>query len=144
MAGGGRAPGKDADPLIVLTPSALERYGLPVVLSDEERHAGRIPEDHKVVKQLVRAEWKLTKRNLGSWARIYRPATGSDRQCVQRCISSWNALDPRSWDHAVQLAAGGPCPGVGCVRVAGDDAARFDRGDRSGVDDRAAPTDPGL
>ncbi|GGW82724.1 hypothetical protein GCM10010350_79390 [Streptomyces galilaeus] len=71
-------PGKDADPLLVLTATALERYGLPATLTDEERHAGRLPEGHKVIKQLVRAEWKLTKRGLGPWARIYRPATGSD------------------------------------------------------------------
>jgi transcriptional regulator with XRE-family HTH domain len=97
-------PGKDADPLIVLTESALERYGLPVALTDEEKLAGRIPEGHKVAKQLVRAEWKLTKRGFGPWARIYRPATGSERACVQLCIPSWNALDPRSWGHAGQLA----------------------------------------
>ncbi|MEU3602285.1 helix-turn-helix transcriptional regulator [Streptomyces sp. NPDC006798] len=98
-------PGKDADPLLVLTPSALERYGLPVALSEEERVAGRIPEGHKVVKQLVRAEWKLTKRGFGPWARIYRPATGSERSCVQLCIPSWNALDSRHWGAAGQLPA---------------------------------------
>ncbi|MFJ9380325.1 telomere-associated protein Tap [Streptomyces sp. NPDC101455] len=97
-------PGKDADPLIVLTQSALERYGLPVALTAEERLAGRIPEGHKVIKQLVRGEWKLTKRGFGPWARIYRPATGSERNCVQLCIPSWDALDPRSWGHAGQLA----------------------------------------
>ncbi|MFF9042140.1 telomere-associated protein Tap [Streptomyces sp. NPDC014892] len=97
-------PGKDADPLLVLTEAALERYGLPVALTDEERLAGRIPEGHKVIKQLVRADWKLTKRGFGPWARIYRPARGSDRQCVQLCIPSWNALDSRHWGHAAQLA----------------------------------------
>ena len=97
-------PGKDGDPLLVLTESALERYGLPAALTDEERIAGRIPEGHKVIKQLVRADWKLTKRGFGPWARIYRPATGSERACVQLCIPSWNALDPRSWGHAAQLA----------------------------------------
>ncbi|MFF3034775.1 hypothetical protein ACFVS7_27665 [Streptomyces rubiginosohelvolus] len=30
-------PGKDADPLLVLTEAALERYGLPVALTQEER-----------------------------------------------------------------------------------------------------------
>ncbi|MZE56748.1 transcriptional regulator, partial [Streptomyces sp. SID5770] len=40
-------PGKDADPLLVLTEAALERYGLPVTLTEEEKHAGRIPEGHK-------------------------------------------------------------------------------------------------
>jgi len=97
-------PGKDADPLIVLTTSALERYGLPVALTEEERFAGRIPEGHKVIKQLTRAEWKLTKRGFGPWARIYRPAQGSERACVQLCIPSWNALDTRTWGEAGQLA----------------------------------------
>ncbi|MFJ3824490.1 telomere-associated protein Tap [Streptomyces nodosus] len=96
-------PGKDADPLLVLTEAALERYGLPVALTDEERLAGRIPEGHKVVKQLARADWKLTKRGFGPWARIYRPATGSERACVQLCIPSWHALDSRHWGEAGQL-----------------------------------------
>ncbi|MFC9289756.1 telomere-associated protein Tap [Streptomyces sp. NPDC057052] len=97
-------PGKDADPLLVLTEAALERYGLPLALTDEERLAGRIPDGHKVIKQLARAEWKLTKRGFGPWARIYRPATGSGRACVQLCIPSWNALDTRHWGGAGQLA----------------------------------------
>src|SRR5690606_17132469 len=43
-------PGKDGDPLLVLTRAALERYGLPTALTDEERLAGRLPTGHKVVK----------------------------------------------------------------------------------------------
>ncbi|MFE1071979.1 telomere-associated protein Tap [Streptomyces sp. NPDC058783] len=96
-------PGKDADPLLVLTESALERYGLPTALNDEERLAGRIPENHKVVKQLVRAQWKLTKRGFGPWARVYRPAQGSERACVQLCVPSWHALDARHWGATAQL-----------------------------------------
>ncbi|MFI9283513.1 helix-turn-helix transcriptional regulator, partial [Streptomyces sp. NPDC053076] len=95
--------GKDADPLLVLTEAACERYGLPAELSHEERLAGRLPEGHKVIKQLERAEWKLTRRGLGPWARIYRPAHGGRRQCVQLCIPSWHALDDRAWGHAAQL-----------------------------------------
>ncbi|MGV9700515.1 telomere-associated protein Tap [Streptomyces sp. NPDC003470] len=111
-------PGKDADPLLVLTEAVLERYGLPVALTEEERHAGRLPEGHKVVKQLVRAEWKLTKRGFGPWARIYRPATGPDRRCVQLCIPSWNALDTRHWGRAGQL------PPADLARVLGVYASR--------------------
>ncbi|EGX55481.1 putative telomere-associated protein [Streptomyces zinciresistens K42] len=96
-------PGKDGDPLLVLTEAVLERYGLPATLTEQERLAGRIPEGHKVIKQLVRAEWKLTKRGFGPWARIYRPAQGSERACVQLCIPSWNALDTRHWGEAGQL-----------------------------------------
>ncbi|MFE9773481.1 telomere-associated protein Tap [Streptomyces sp. NPDC005931] len=95
--------GKDADPLLVLTPAACERYGLPDRLSEAERHAGRLPEGHKVVRQLQRAEWKLTRRGFGPWARIYRPAEGGRRRCVQLCIPSWNALDDRAWGRAAQL-----------------------------------------
>ncbi|MFF0537143.1 telomere-associated protein Tap [Streptomyces coelicoflavus] len=95
--------GKDADPLIVLSEAACEHYGLPVSLSREERLAGRIPQGHKVVKHLSRADWQLTKRGFGPWARIYRPAQGSERACVQVCIPSWDALDTRHWAHAGQL-----------------------------------------
>ncbi|GHE24204.1 telomere-associated protein Tap [Streptomyces hydrogenans] len=111
-------PGRSADPLLVLTEAACERYGLPVVLSEEERSAGRIPEGHKVVKQLVRTEWKLTQRGFGPWARIYRPATGSERACVQLCIPSWGALDPRHWGSVGQL------PPAELARVLGVYASR--------------------
>ncbi|MFJ4767637.1 telomere-associated protein Tap [Streptomyces uncialis] len=96
-------PGKPADPLIVLTEAACERYGLPVALSEEERIAGRLPEGHKVIKQLTRADWQLTKRGFGPWARVYRPAQGSERACVQFCVPSWKALDTRHWGAAGQL-----------------------------------------
>ncbi|MFK4119952.1 telomere-associated protein Tap [Streptomyces longwoodensis] len=95
--------GRDSDPLLVLTAAACERYGLPAVLSEAERLAGRLPEGHKVVRQLERADWQLTRRGLGPWARIYRPAQGSRRRCVQLCIPSWRALDGRAWGHAAQL-----------------------------------------
>ncbi|WP_406729061.1 helix-turn-helix transcriptional regulator [Streptomyces sp. GD-15H] len=111
-------PGRDADPLLVLTQAALERYGLPAALTEEERLAGRIPEGHKVVKQLVRADWKLTKRGFGPWARIYRPATGAQRACVQLCIPSWHALDSRHWGGAGQL------PPADLARVLGVYASR--------------------
>jgi transcriptional regulator with XRE-family HTH domain len=96
-------PGKDADPLIVLTEAACERYGLPLHLTEEERLSGRLPEGHKVIKQLVRADWQLTKRGFGPWARIYRPAQGGQRMCVQLCIPGWDALDTRHWGEAGQL-----------------------------------------
>src|SRR5690606_289436 len=44
--------GKDADPVLVLTVAALERYGLPAELSAEERRAGRLAAGHKVLKQI--------------------------------------------------------------------------------------------
>ncbi|MEV4865457.1 telomere-associated protein Tap [Streptomyces ossamyceticus] len=111
-------PGKDADPLIVLTEVACEYYGLPVTLTQQERLAGRLPEGHKVKRQLTRAEWQLTKRGFGPWARIYRPAQGSERACVQLCIPSWDALDTRHWANAGQL------PPADLARLLGTYAAR--------------------
>ncbi|GHB67487.1 transcriptional regulator [Streptomyces viridiviolaceus] len=111
-------PGKEADPLLVLTEAALERYGLPTMLTEEERHAGRLSEGHKVIKQLTRMEWKLTKRGFGPWARIYRPAQGSERACVQLCIPSWHALDSRHWGNAAEL------PPAELARVLGVYASR--------------------
>ncbi|MGA4803520.1 telomere-associated protein Tap [Streptomyces lavendulocolor] len=94
--------GRDADPILVLTASALERFGLPAALSEEERRAGRLPAGHKVVKQIERAGLQMTQRGFGPWARLYRDPEGSRRRCVQLCILPWNALDTREWgrkDH---------------------------------------------
>ncbi|MGW2918182.1 helix-turn-helix domain-containing protein, partial [Streptomyces angustmyceticus] len=101
--------GKDADPLIVLTDAAAERLGLPAVL--EDRRGLRLGEDHKAVKQLVKARWKLTKRGFGPWARVYRPAEGGRRHCVQFAILPWGALDTRSWGDTAQL----PAPDIAAV-----------------------------
>ncbi|WP_042427993.1 telomere-associated protein Tap [Streptacidiphilus anmyonensis] len=112
--------GKDGDPLIVLTASAAKRFGLPSALLDEQVYPGkrlpanhvdvaqraqRLPEDHSVVKALLRAKWNLTKRGFGPWARVYRKAEGSERQCVQFAILPWGALDPRHWGAAAELPA---------------------------------------
>jgi DNA-binding transcriptional regulator YiaG len=112
--------GRDGDPLIVLTAAAAERFGLPTALLDELVYPGkrlpanhvdlaqrtqRLPEDHTVVKALLRAKWQLTKRGFGPWARVYRPATDGGRQCVQFAVLPWGALDPRHWGSAAELAA---------------------------------------
>ena len=90
--------GKDFDPLIVLTPAAAVKLGLPERLEGhEQRRSLRLPEDHPVVRQVLKAKWQLTQRGFGPWARIYRKAQGRERQCVQLAILSWGALDERSW-----------------------------------------------
>ncbi|NUK02248.1 helix-turn-helix transcriptional regulator [Streptomyces lunaelactis] len=108
--------GKDADPLIVLTEAAAERLGLPAVL--EDRRGLRLSEDHKAVRQITRAKWKLTKRGFGPWARIYRPAQAGQRQCVQFAVLPWGALDARAWGSADRL------PPAELARVLGNYAAR--------------------
>ncbi|MFI8007980.1 telomere-associated protein Tap [Streptomyces sp. NPDC086010] len=90
--------GRDADPILVLTAAALERFGLPVALSEEERRASRLPSGHKVVKQIERAGLQMSQRGFGPWARVFREPEGSRRRCVQLCILPWNALDAREWD----------------------------------------------
>ena len=93
--------GKDADPLIVLTEAAALRYGLPARL--EDRRNLRLPEDHKVVREIIQAEWQLTRRGFGPWPRIYRPAQGGVRRCVQLAVLPWDALEPRAWSGAASL-----------------------------------------
>jgi DNA-binding transcriptional regulator YiaG len=96
--------GKDSDPLIVLTAAAAVKLGLPERLEGhEQRRSLRLPEDHPVVKQVVKARWRLTQRGFGPWARIYRKAQGRERQCVQLAILSWDALDERSWPGVAEM-----------------------------------------
>jgi len=96
--------GKDSDPLIVLTAAAAVKLGLPERLEGhEQRRSLRLAEDHPVVKQVVKAKWRLTQRGFGPWARIYRKAQGRERQCVQLAILSWDALDERSWPGVCEM-----------------------------------------
>ncbi|HEY1156517.1 MAG TPA: helix-turn-helix domain-containing protein, partial [Arthrobacter sp.] len=96
--------GTDSDPLIVLTAAAAVKLGLPERLEGhEQRRSLRLPEDHPVVKQVVKAKWRLTQRGFGPWARIYRKVQGRERQCVQLAILSWDALDERSWPGVTEM-----------------------------------------
>jgi hypothetical protein len=93
--------GRDADPLVVVTAAAAVRLGLPERL--EDRRSLRLPEDHEVVRQIARAGWRLTRRGFGPWARVYRPAEGGGRRCVQFAVLPWGALDARAWGGADRL-----------------------------------------
>ncbi|MEH6376242.1 helix-turn-helix domain-containing protein [Streptomyces sp. KLMMK] len=96
--------GRDADPLIVLTAAAAVKLGLPERLEGhEQRRSLRLDDEHPVVEQITRAQWKLTQRGFGPWARVYRPAQAGQRQCVQFAVLSWDALDPRSWPGVAQM-----------------------------------------
>lgn len=108
--------GKDVDPLVVITAAAAGRLGLPEEL--EDRRGLRLPDDHKINKQIARAKWKTTKRGFGPWARVYRPAQAGRRQCVQFAIVPWGALDARAWGDAAHL------PAAELARVLGTYATR--------------------
>ncbi|MGW5679228.1 telomere-associated protein Tap [Streptomyces sp. NPDC003860] len=89
--------GSDADPVVVLTPAATKRFGLPAEL--EDRRSLRLPDTHKVVKDLTKAGWTLTKRGFGPWARVYQPVKNGIRRCVQIGVVPWGALDRASGWH---------------------------------------------
>ncbi|WP_323187678.1 hypothetical protein [Streptomyces sp. NBC_01275] len=89
-------PGEAAGPLVRLTEAACERYGLPARRAEAERLAGRLAEGRRVAEELARAEWRLTARGFGPWARIYRPAQGCERSCGQLCVPWWSATGVRA------------------------------------------------
>ncbi|MFD5411362.1 telomere-associated protein Tap [Streptomyces nojiriensis] len=93
--------GGDADPLLALTPAAAERFGLPRGPGGGSRWS--LPDGHEVLVRLRRAGWQPTRIGFGPWARLYRPARGNRRQCVQLCVLPWGALDPRHWGATAQL-----------------------------------------
>lgn len=96
--------GRDADPLVVVTAAAAERLGVPADL--EDRRNLRLPDDHKLVKQVTQDGRRLTRRGFGPWTKVYRPpADGGRRQCVQFAFLGWDALDTRSWADAADLPA---------------------------------------
>lgn len=86
--------GTDGDPLVVLTPAATKKYGLPDDL--EDRSGLRLAESHKVVKAVTKAGWSLTKRGFGPWVRIYKPVENGRRRCVQLAVVPWGALGKAS------------------------------------------------
>jgi transcriptional regulator with XRE-family HTH domain len=94
--------GFDQDPLIVLTESAVAHLGLPIHLEDQEDL--RLPADHKIVKNLTRADWELTKSGFGPWPRIFKRLDGK-RHCVQLALIPWHALETRAWGDAGDLPA---------------------------------------
>ncbi|TGB05598.1 transcriptional regulator [Streptomyces sp. MZ04] len=94
--------GFDQDPLLVLTDAAVEHFGLPVHLEDQE--GLRLPADHKVVKNLTRAGWELTKSGFGPWPRIFKRIAGK-RYCVQLALLPWKALETRAWGESGHLPA---------------------------------------
>ncbi|WBB60992.1 helix-turn-helix transcriptional regulator [Streptomyces sp. WMMC500] len=99
--------GQDADPLVALTAAAAERFGLPSRLENRSFDDGmRLAEEHPVVREIQAAGWKLTRRGFGPWPRIYRPAEGGRRRCVQLAILPWEALEERAWPGTDQMPPG--------------------------------------
>ncbi|MFJ5850851.1 telomere-associated protein Tap [Streptomyces sp. NPDC092903] len=90
------------DPLLVLTASAVAHFGLPTDLEDQEEL--RLPADHKVVKNITRAGWELTKSGFGPWPRVFQRLDGK-RHCVQLAVIPWRALEVRAWGDAAELPA---------------------------------------
>jgi DNA-binding XRE family transcriptional regulator len=94
--------GFDQDPLLILTASAVAYFDLPAHLEDQE--GLRLPADHKIVKQLTRGGWELTKSGFGPWPRIFKRLDGR-RYCVQLAVVPWRALETRAWGDTDHLSA---------------------------------------
>ncbi|MEV7940853.1 helix-turn-helix domain-containing protein [Kitasatospora sp. NPDC088264] len=102
--------GRDGDPLVVLTDAAATELGLPGPgqgKGDYDPRIGRLPESHRVVKALAKAEWQLTRRGFGPWARVFRTPDGARRECVQYCVPMWGALTSAGWKVPDGLDANG-------------------------------------
>lgn len=93
------------DPVVVLTPGASTRLGLPDRLEDRARL--RLPEDHPAVTEITDAGWTLTGRGVSNWTRVYGtdPNNPQARTCVVVAVVAWGALDPREWHDAADLPA---------------------------------------
>ncbi|MFF9795355.1 telomere-associated protein Tap [Streptomyces bacillaris] len=85
--------GKDADPLLVLTPPAMQYLGLPPTL--EDRVGLRLPDSHPQISKLQAAGFKLTRSGFGPWTRTYLPVKDGKRACVQLALTGWGALSER-------------------------------------------------
>ncbi|WP_256726288.1 XRE family transcriptional regulator [Streptomyces sp. MNU77] len=94
--------GFDQDPLLVLTEGAVAHFGLPTDLADQEDL--RLPADDRIVKNITKAGWELTKSGFGPWARIFKRLDGK-RHCVQLALVPWGALETRAWGRAGDLSA---------------------------------------
>ncbi len=79
------------------------------------RQSSRGPQGRQAARS---REVQLTRRGFGPWARIYRPAEGGRRQCVQLAVLPWAALEARSWGSTDQLEP------ADIARVLGTYAAR--------------------
>ncbi|WP_327740467.1 XRE family transcriptional regulator (plasmid) [Streptomyces nojiriensis] len=95
--------GFDQDPLLVLTESAVAHFALPADLADQEDL--RLPANDKIVKNITKAGWELTKSGFGPWARIFKRVDGK-RHCVQLALVPWGALETRAWGNAGDLPVG--------------------------------------
>ncbi|MEU0218353.1 XRE family transcriptional regulator [Streptomyces sp. NPDC006265] len=94
--------GFDQDPLLILTEGAVAHFSLPTNLADQEEL--RLPADDKIVKNITKAGWELTKSGFGPWARIFKRLDGK-RHCVQLALVPWGALETRAWGKAGDLSA---------------------------------------
>jgi hypothetical protein len=102
---------KDAEPLIVLTTAAAVKLALPEHLEDYDKPRRHLPDDHPVVKLLVKGGWRLTGRGFGAWTGVHRTAGGGVRQGVRLAIVPW-ALGLMEQGHspARHIEEGDPVP----------------------------------
>lgn len=62
--------GEDKGPVLILTESAVARFGLPAELTDRKRL--RVPDDDPSLKALAEAGWGLSRAGLSPWSWLFR------------------------------------------------------------------------
>ncbi|MFD4535642.1 transcriptional regulator [Kitasatospora sp. NPDC058397] len=78
--------GEDFGPLLVVTASAVEFFGLPEQLADRE--GLRLPEDHPARIALTEAGWDIGRAGLAAWTFLYR-----ERVECRFAMVPWGAFD---------------------------------------------------
>ncbi|MFD7431209.1 hypothetical protein ACFV6Z_29785 [Streptomyces sp. NPDC059818] len=90
-----RAEGLPSGPLLVLTPTALTRLGLPTAAPAQAQRHPR--SDHVLLHQLRTVGWQSDDQGLGPWMRLHPSAGDPACESVHLAVTAWGALHHDAW-----------------------------------------------
>jgi transcriptional regulator with XRE-family HTH domain len=99
-----RAEGLPASPLLVLTPSALARLGLPAetpTAPQRDPHS-----DHPLLRQLATVSWQTGPDVPAPWMRLHPRAGDPLCDSVHLAVTGWGALHHDAWNLPTALDPG--------------------------------------